>query len=391
MSRLAAVVLAAGRSSRMGELKPLLPLGESSVLARAVAVFAGVGIDDVRVVVGWRADEVAAAAQALGVPTALNPDWRRGMFSSVATGLASLDAGVERVFLLPVDCALVRSETVGRLARAALARPAPVVYPVFAGRRGHPPLIARASLPADLGDEPRGGLRDLLGSHDAAALEVETGDPGTLIDLDRPADYSRARDEVAFEVLPDEQRCLDLLADASLPPAVVDHSRAVAAVAMTLARRLNEHGLCLQTELLLAAALLHDIARLQPDHAAAGAARLRELGYRRLAPLVARHIDLHAQVEAENEREGRSLTPSPDPLPGEAEVLYLADKLLRGTVVIDLDERLAAKLRDLDGQPDGQAAARARLGAARALAATVERLIGEPAVLVARRVLETAP
>jgi probable phosphoglycerate mutase len=307
----------------------------------------------------------------------------------------------------------VRPETVGRLARAALAReavvpeapvaPAPVVYPVHAGRRGHPPLIARAALPADLGREPRGGLRGLLAAHDGGALEVETDDPGTLVDLDRPADYRRACDAVAFEALPDERRCLRILDEAGLPPAVVTHSLANAAVAVALARRLNEHGLCLHEELLRAAALLHDIARLQPDHAAAGAARLRELGYRRLAPLVARHIDLHVQVEGEKQRgtppdtlsaasgPQTGVTLMPDALPGETEVLYLADKLVQGVTVVDLDERLAAKLRDLDGQPCGQATARARLGTAVELAAAVERLIGEPAALVARRALETAP
>ncbi len=422
MSRFAAVVLAAGRSSRMGELKPLLPLGGTSVLARAVAVFREVGVDDVRVVVGWRADEVAAAARELGVPTALNPDWRRGMFSSVATGVAALDAGVERFFLLPVDCALVRPETVGRLARAARAhdeamrmplasdevlpaeRPgcAPVIYPLFAGRRGHPPLIARIALPADLGAEPAGGLRGLLAAYDTTALEVACGDPGTLVDLDRPDDYRRARDEVVLEALPDERRCLQLLDEAGLPPAVVVHSQAVATVAVAFAQRLTEQGLCLHVGLLRAAALLHDIARLQADHAAAGAARLRELGYRRLAPPVAQHIDLHVQVEGESEQReappmlletaGPSLAApaARGLLPGEAELLYLADKLVRGAQVVDLTERFAAKLRELDGRPEGQAAARARLGAALELATTVERLVGEPAAVIARRALKDA-
>jgi CTP:molybdopterin cytidylyltransferase MocA len=412
VSRLAAVVLAAGRSSRMGELKPLLPLGDTSVLARAVAVFREIGVDDVVVVVGWRADEVAAAAHELGVPTALNPGWRRGMFSSVATGVAALDAGVERFFLLPVDCALVRPETAGRLARAALARetigrepaaaPAPVIYPVHGGCRGHPPLIACAALPAELGDEPEGGLRGLLAAFDAAALDVATGDPGTLVDLDRPADYRRACDEVAFEALPDERRCLELLRDAGLPAAVVAHSRAVATVAVAFARRLNEHGLCLHEGLLRAAGLLHDIARLQEDHAAAGAARLRELGYRRLAPPVARHIDLHLQVEGENTR-GEAPPPPLETgrpagegmvarglLPGETELLYLADKLVRGAQVVDLTERFAAKLRELEGQPEGQAAARARLWPALDVAATVERLTGAPAAAIARNALKAA-
>jgi CTP:molybdopterin cytidylyltransferase MocA len=385
VSRLAAVVLAAGRSSRMGELKPLLPLGGGTVLARAVAAFREVGVDDVRVVVGWRADDVAAAAAELGVPTVLNPDWRRGMFSSVAGGVASLGAGAERFFVLPADCALVRPETVGRLARTALASTAPVIYPVHGGLRGHPPLIARAALPADLGREPLGGLGRLLGAHDAAALEVATGDPGVLLDLDEPGDYRRACEEVVLETLPDERRCLALLDEAGAPRAVVEHSRVVAAVAIALTRRLNEHGLCLHEGLVAAGALLHDIARLQDDHPRVGAERLRELGYRRLAPLVARHIDLDVQVEGEND--GIEAGDGAAGLPDELRVLYLADKLVRDATVIDLDERRAARLRQFEGQPDAQAGVRRRFGAAREIAGVVERLTGEPAVTIARRAL----
>jgi hypothetical protein len=90
MARLAAIVLAAGRSSRMGELKPLLPLGDGTVIGRAVGAYLEGGVSDVRVVVGWRGAEVAAATADLGVDTVTNGGWQRGMFSSVAVGVASL-------------------------------------------------------------------------------------------------------------------------------------------------------------------------------------------------------------------------------------------------------------------------------------------------------------
>jgi len=82
-------------------------------IARAAGSFLEAGIADVRVVVGWRGDEVAAAAADLGVAIVVNDGWERGMFSSVAVGVASLPADVEAFFLLPADCAVVRSETIG--------------------------------------------------------------------------------------------------------------------------------------------------------------------------------------------------------------------------------------------------------------------------------------
>ena len=292
MARLAAIVLAAGRSSRMGELKPLLPLGDATVLERALGSFREVGIDDLRVVVGWRGDEVAAVAAGLGVATVVNDDWQRGMFSSVAVGVASLGADVEKFFLLPADCALVRAETIGRLARAALAQAhgvadpragarsgtgatcirRPSSTPLHERRRGHPPLIARGALPVELSEEPAGGLRGLLAACDATALEVDVDDAGVLLDMDLPSHYQRARDYVAAEGIPDEARCLDLLREAGVPQTVVAHSLAVAGVAAALTARLNERELHLNARLVVAAALLHDIARAEHDHARAGLA-----------------------------------------------------------------------------------------------------------------------
>ena len=250
-----------------------------------MGAFLEAGIADIRVVVGWRGAEVGAAAADLGVAVVVNEGWERGMFSSVAAGVASLGPGVEAFFLLPADCALVRAETIGRLARVAAARsqPVPVTYPVCGGRRGHPPLIARGALPLDLGREPADGLRGCLAAHDAAALEVEVDDEGVLLDMDAPLDYRRAGDYVAGETIPDAASCLALLRDARVPSGVVAHSRAVARVAAALTERVNERGLHLNARLVEAAALLHDIARTERDHAHAGAARLGDLGYRRVA------------------------------------------------------------------------------------------------------------
>lgn len=365
----------------MGELKPLLPLGGATVLERAVGSFLEVGIDDVRVVVGWRGAEVAAVAAGLGVAAVVNDGWERGMFSSVAAGVASLGSDVEAFYLLPADCALVRGETIGRLARleGGGSQPAPVVYPVYAGRRGHPPLIACGALPADLRREPPGGLRGCLAAHDAAALEVEVDDEGVVLDMDTPFDYRHACDYVAAEGIPDAACCLSLLGDAQAPPAVVDHSRAVARVAVGLTARLNDRGLHLNARLIEAAALLHDIARSSSDHARAGAGLLCDLGYRRVAAVAARHMDLTGKAE---NPPGQA-----HDLPGEAEILYLSDKLVAGTQVVALHDRLARRLDDLRIEPEGQAHARARLARAVEVAGSIERLIGEPAETVARRAL----
>ena len=192
-----------------------------------------------------------------------------------------------------------------------------------------------------------------------------------------------------------------------MPQTVVLHSLAVAGVAAGLTARLNACELHLNARLVSAAALLHDIARAGHDHARAGddnarvghgqvraggdhayaghgharagAELLGDLGYRRVAAVTVRHMDLpHEALGTPDEAQ---------PLPDEAQIVYLADKLVQGAQVVALQERLDSKLDDLCGDPDAQTHARARLGRAFEVARRVESLIGEPAEAVARRAL----
>ncbi len=142
--RIAALVLAAGYSSRMGILKPLAFLGTHTLIEEAVTRFLRAGIDDVRVVVGHRADEIKPVVDRLGVRWIFNADYDRGMFSSVLAGVKSLEADVDGFFLLPGDIALVNPETIRALFDACDPDDPKIIYPRFDGRRGHPPLIPAA-------------------------------------------------------------------------------------------------------------------------------------------------------------------------------------------------------------------------------------------------------
>jgi CTP:molybdopterin cytidylyltransferase MocA len=373
MERLAAIVLAAGRSARMRELKPLLDVEGRTLLERAVGAFSAVGIDDVLVVTGHRGDEVAPVAARAGARTVHNPRFDEGMYSSVQAGVAAMAAGVTRFFLLPADVPLVRPETVGQLARAAgtpagpaagqsaargAAGPA-VVYPAFRESTGHPPLISASLRDEILGDRPAGGLRELLMRHAASSQLVEVEDPGVLLDADTPEALARIRELAAGEDLPDEARCLELLRERGTPDTVVSHTRAVAAVATALAAALNERGQHLCEPLVAAGALLHDLARDQPRHADAGADVLEHLGIPRVAAVVRRHMGLDA-AGADT---------------GEAEVVYLADKLVEGDRLVGLDARFAARLARFARHPSALAGATARRDEARDVLRRVEDVL----------------
>lgn len=190
---LAGIVLAAGRSSRAGRFKPLAPLGgEPLVRAVARALLARCGA--VTVVVGPRADDVAAALADLpGVETAAGPDPGGPMFGSVRAGAAAADPRADALLIQPVDClptaaavleALIAAWDGDGRRRAAV--------PVHAGRGGHPLLLPGAARDRILAADAGATLRDVAAA--LGILRVAVDDPAVLSDLDRPEDFRGLED-----------------------------------------------------------------------------------------------------------------------------------------------------------------------------------------------------
>jgi molybdenum cofactor cytidylyltransferase len=190
---LAAIVLAAGYSSRMGSFKPLLPFGSLTIIERVTSILREAGVDTIRVVVGWNAHLVIPVLEHCGVAWVTNERFEDGMYSSIQAGVRGLPPTADAFFLMPGDMPLVRETTLTRLADEWDARPGGILYPCRGGRRGHPPLIAAAYAPELLRETPAGGLRELLRRHAGAARDVEVADPGILTDLDTPEDYRKSQ------------------------------------------------------------------------------------------------------------------------------------------------------------------------------------------------------
>ena len=359
---LSAVILAAGLSSRMPELKPLLPLDGVPAVLRVAGAYRDVGLEPVAVL-GFGAERVAPLLDEHGVRYAVNHDFADGMYSSIRCGVHALPRDARAFFVHPVDCALARSETLGLLARSVSEPATTVVYPVHDAERGHPPLVPAALRAAILAEEPKGGLQELLTRGESGACDVRVDDPNVLLDMDDAAAYERLAALAVRERIPGPAACRELLARLGTPAPVVAHSAAVADVAGRLGAALRASGVCLDLKLLDASARLHDIARAAPAHAEAGADVLDVEGYPRVAAVTRFHMQLPGP---------------PAGLPGEREVLYLADKLTVGGRTVDLDgkrERAEALFAD---DPEARDAARTRLEAARVIAARIEALVGRP-------------
>ena len=359
----AALVLAAGYSSRMGEFKPLLELGPLPAVAHAVRCFQRAGVRDVRVVTGYRAAEVAEAVESLGARVVFNPCFDQGMFSSVQAGVGSLEPGVRAFFLLPVDHPLVRPFTVAKMLDVGRLGPRGIVYPVIRGWRGHPPLVSCRFREEILAGPCPGGLAALLGKYEQESLEVAVADEGILLDMDTQEDYRALLAVLSRQAIPTPGECRRIFEATGAGEAVWQHCWAVAGLAGAVAAQLIEAGVRLDDDLVVAGALLHDVARCRPDHAREGAGLLAGLGYPRVAQIVAGHMDLEVSGE--------------DPL-SEAELVFLADKMIRGQSVVSLADRLRQVLELLRDDEPARAAAVHRMEQAGLIKGKVEAVLGRP-------------
>jgi len=190
---LAAIILAAGYSSRMAAFKPLLPLGHSTVIETAISTFRYANINEITVVLGYRADDLKPVLDRSNVRWIYNERYEEGMYSSVIAAISelSLRTTVKGVFLLPADIPLVKSLSIKAIAIAFSRSGMHIFYPTYVKRRGHPPLIPSDLFPEILAWNGPGGLQSLLEQHEDWACEVEVQDEGILMDIDTPEDYSK--------------------------------------------------------------------------------------------------------------------------------------------------------------------------------------------------------
>jgi CTP:molybdopterin cytidylyltransferase MocA len=185
----AAILLAAGNSERMGRPKPLLEWRGQVFLDLQVKLFRQCGCA-VHVVLGRDAAPIAAAC-----PTAscsmllLNPEPDRGMLSSLQIGLAALPATAPAVLFTPVDNPGVRPETLRAILSTWSESRAPLVIPRFGSRRGHPVLLDRSLIQPLLSWPASSTPRDFIHQHIDHAAFADLDDPLITVDIDTPDDY----------------------------------------------------------------------------------------------------------------------------------------------------------------------------------------------------------
>jgi molybdenum cofactor cytidylyltransferase len=188
------LVLAAGASRRMGCDKALIPYRGRTFLETIIAMLREAGILQVAVVLGHHAEEIQRAADLSGVEVVINSDYRLGQTSSLKAGLrAFAGRDLDAIVLCLVDHPAVSSATIRRLIGAYLESQAPVVVPVFDGRRGHPVLLSRelfGSIHALSADQ---GANQAIRQYREQTRLVPVHDAGVVLDIDDPAALASLR------------------------------------------------------------------------------------------------------------------------------------------------------------------------------------------------------
>jgi len=184
-----AILLAAGEAKRMGELKQLMPFGQSTIVEQAIENLLGSAVDEVIVVLGYKAEEVIKTIAAKQVKIAINPNYSQGMSTSIIAGLDLIDSRAQAVMLALGDQPSVDSQIINRLIEEFYSYNKGIVIPTHHGKRGHPTIFAIKYKPELRELKGDVGGREIIKDHPDDILEVAVDSESVISDIDTRADY----------------------------------------------------------------------------------------------------------------------------------------------------------------------------------------------------------
>jgi molybdenum cofactor cytidylyltransferase len=175
----------------MGDLKQLLPLGDSTILEKTIDNLLKSRVKEVVVVLGYRAGEITSRIDCKPICLVVNPRYSRGMGSSILEGIKRVRPEAEAVMLALADQPFIDSSILNTLIESFSSQNKGIIIPTYRGLRGHPVVISlkyKEELLSLTGD---GGARQILARHPEDVLEVPVDSPGVTLDIDTRDDYLR--------------------------------------------------------------------------------------------------------------------------------------------------------------------------------------------------------
>lgn len=188
---LAAVILSGGSSSRMGSPKALLQYQGRAFLEHLLEVTRHPNICARRVVLGVHAEPIVKAVDLAADEIVINEHWEKGQLSSIQLALRSLPPRTSGILLCLIDHPLISAELVNELIQAFQATRAPIVLPLYEGRRGHPVIFSAQLYTELMGASLQVGAREVVWAHQKEICEMETNEEGCVLNLNDPEAFSR--------------------------------------------------------------------------------------------------------------------------------------------------------------------------------------------------------
>jgi CTP:molybdopterin cytidylyltransferase MocA len=201
-----AILLAAGKSRRMGAFKPLLPFGERTVVEACVGNLLEGGVEEVVVVVGHRADEMRERLAHLPIRFAVNAETESEMGVSIARGVEQVSTQAKATFIALVDQPAIPPAIIAFLNEAGKRKGKRLIIPEYEGRGGHPVRIDLSLRHELMNLDPQRGLRTLFEVHREEVLRVPVNSPFVARDMDQWDDYRALYREIFGTEPPEEGR-----------------------------------------------------------------------------------------------------------------------------------------------------------------------------------------
>jgi molybdenum cofactor cytidylyltransferase len=183
------IILAAGESSRMGMLKPLVEIDGETFLQRLIKILRSSKVGKITVVLGNRAEEIAEYVDLSECTIVINPEYKNGQLSSLRKAILSLpEEGVDGILVCLVDHPYISTHLVDQLIDAFYASKKEIVVPVYGKKRGHPVIFSNKMFSHILAASLEVGAREVLWNNPDKVLELNVNEPGVLKDIDYPED-----------------------------------------------------------------------------------------------------------------------------------------------------------------------------------------------------------
>jgi molybdenum cofactor cytidylyltransferase len=182
---IAAIILSAGKSERMGRPKALLPIAGRTFLENILAAVEASAVSHTVVVLGHHRDLILRSVRIPNV--VFNPDYEQGMTTSIQAGIRALPSDVDGALLFLVDHPVIAAPTIDILIKNF--KPGHIILPTYDGRRGHPVLFSSEVLAEIAALPPSSGANQVVWKDPGRVVEIPVSDRGILIDIDTPEQF----------------------------------------------------------------------------------------------------------------------------------------------------------------------------------------------------------